>query len=211
MSNIQRKRKFYLVLLWILYSIPYIVVILLFILLSKGKLGYVPSFKDLENPENSLASEVYSEDEILLGKFFLENRTYVEFEELSANVVNALIATEDIRFYRHSGIDAKGMGRVLVKSILMGRKSSGGGSTITQQLAKNLYPRDTTYYKWRVRRITHLGVNKFKEWNTAVKLERNYTKNEILVMYLNTVPFGSNSYGIKSAAKIFFNTSPDKV
>ncbi|KPK84151.1 MAG: penicillin-binding protein [Bacteroides sp. SM23_62_1] len=207
----QRRRILYLVVLWTLYSIPYIVVIILFILLSKGRLGYVPSFQDLENPKNSLASEVYSDDGVLLGKFFLENRTYVEFEELSANVVNALIATEDIRFYRHSGIDAKGMGRVLIKSILMGRRSSGGGSTITQQLAKNLYPRDTTYYNWRVRRLIHLGINKFKEWNTAVKLERNYTKNEILVMYLNTVPFGSNSFGIKSAAKTFFNTSPDSL
>jgi penicillin-binding protein 1A len=211
MANIKRQRIIYLIVLWALYSIPYIVVILLFILLSKGKLGYVPSFKDLENPENSLASEVYTEDGELLGNFFLENRTYVEFEELSANVVNALIATEDIRFYRHSGIDAKGMGRVLIKSILMGRRSSGGGSTITQQLAKNLYPRDTTYYRWKIRRVLHLGVNKFKEWNTAVKLERNYTKNEIMVMYLNTVPFGSNSFGIKSAAKTFFNTSPDSL
>jgi penicillin-binding protein 1A len=211
MSKIPGHRRLYLAVLWTLYSIPYLVVIILFILLSKGKLGYVPTFEDLENPDNSLASEVYSEDGVLLGNFFLENRTYVEFEELSANMVNALIATEDIRFYRHSGIDAKGMARVLIKSILMGRRSSGGGSTITQQLAKNLYPRDTTYYRWKLRRMIHLGVNKFKEWNTAAKLERNYTKNEILVMYLNTVPFGSNAYGIKSAAKTFFNTSPDSL
>jgi len=211
MAKIPGHRKLYLAVLWTLYSIPYLVVIILFILLSKGRLGYVPTFEDLENPDNSLASEVYSEDGVLLGNFFLENRTYVEFEELSANMVNALIATEDIRFYRHSGIDAKGMARVLIKSILMGRTSSGGGSTITQQLAKNLYPRDTTYYRWKLRRMIHLGVNKFKEWNTAVKLERNYTKNEILVMYLNTVPFGSNAYGIKSAAKTFFNTSPDSL
>jgi penicillin-binding protein 1A len=211
MSGIPRRRKIYLAILWAIYSIPFMVLLILFILLSKGKLGYVPSFHDLENPENNLASEVYSEDSVLLGNFYLENRTYVGFEELSPNIVNALIATEDIRFTKHSGIDARGLARVLFKSILMGRKSSGGGSTITQQLAKNLYPRDTAYYKWGLMRNIHLGVNKFKEWNTAAKLERNYTKNEIIVMYLNTVPFGSNSYGIKSAAKTFFNTSPDSL
>jgi penicillin-binding protein 1A len=211
MSDVPRRRKIYLVILWTIYSIPFLVLTLLFILLSKGKLGYVPTFQDLENPENNLASEVYSEDSVLLGNFYLENRTYVGFEELSPNIVNALIATEDIRFNKHSGIDTRGLARVLFKSILMRRTSSGGGSTITQQLAKNLYPRDTAYYKWDLLRNIHLGVNKFKEWNTAVKLERNYTKNEILVMYLNTVPFGSNSYGIKSAAKTFFNTSPDSL
>ncbi len=211
MSGIPRRRNVCLVILWAIYSIPFLVLTLLFILLSKGKLGYVPTFQDLENPENNLASEVYSEDSILLGNFYLENRTYVGFEELSPNIVNALIATEDIRFNKHSGIDARGLARVLFKSILMGRSGSGGGSTITQQLAKNLYPRDTAYYKLGLLRSIHLGVNKFKEWNTAVKLERNYTKNEIIVMYLNTVPFGSNSYGIKSASKTFFNTSPDSL
>jgi penicillin-binding protein 1A len=211
MSGVAHRRKLYLVILWTIYSLPFLVLILLFILLSNGRLGYVPTFQDLENPENNLASEVYSEDSILLGNFYLENRTYVGFEELSPNIVNALIATEDIRFNKHSGIDARGLARVLFKSILMGRTSSGGGSTITQQLAKNLYPRDTTYYKWGLLRNIHLAVNKFKEWNTAVKLERNYTKSEIIVMYLNTVPFGSNSYGIKSAAKTFFNTSPDSL
>jgi len=187
------------------------ILILLFILLGKGKLGYVPTFEDLENPQNNLASEVYSADGKLLGKFYLENRTYVGFESLSPDLVNALLATEDIRFHRHSGIDARGLARVFIKSILLGRRSSGGGSTITQQLAKNLYPRDTTYYKWKVKRYVKLGVNKFKEWNTAVKLERNYTKNEILVMYLNTVPFGSNTFGIKSASRTFFNTTPDSL
>jgi len=124
--------------------------------------------------------------------------------------VDALIATEDIRFHRHSGVDARGTARMLIKSILL-RQNSGGGSTITQQLAKNLYPRDTTYYRWKVRRYGKLGVSKFKEWNTAAKLERNYTKNEIIVMYLNTVPFGHNTYGIKTAGKVFFDTSPDSL
>ena len=211
MTEIPRRRKIYLIVLWAIYSIPFLILILLFILLGRGRLGYVPTFQDLENPENNLASEVYSEDSVLLGNFYLENRTYVGFDELSPNIVNALIATEDIRFNKHSGIDARGLGRVLFKSILMRQKGSGGGSTITQQLAKNLYPRDTAYYRWGLLQSIHLGINKFKEWNTAVKLERNYTKNEILVMYLNTVPFGSNSYGIKSAANTFFNTSADSL
>jgi penicillin-binding protein 1A len=134
----------------------------------------------------------------------------VGFDELSPNVVNALMAIEDIRFRKHSGVDARGTARMIIKSILL-RQNAGGGSTITQQLAKNLYPRDTTYYSWAVRRYLKLGVSKFKEWNTAAKLERNYTKNEILVMYLNTVSFGHNTYGIKTASDVFFDTSPDSL
>ncbi|MFC2115494.1 transglycosylase domain-containing protein, partial [Bacteroidota bacterium] len=159
---------------------------------------------------NNLASEVYSADSVLLGPFYLENRTYVDFDDLSPNIVNALIATEDIRFNKHSGVDARGTARMLIKSLVL-QQDAGGGSTITQQLAKNLYPRDTTYYSWKVRRYMKLGVSKFKEWNTSVKLERNYTKNEILVMYLNTVPFGHNTYGIKTACDVFFDTSPDSL
>jgi len=211
MAIITRRRTLYLTILWFLYCLPFLTLILLYILLVNDKLGYVPSFEDLENPKNNLASEVYSEDEVLLGKFYLENRTYVEFESLSQNLVNALLATEDIRFHRHSGVDARGLGRVFVKSILLRQSSSGGGSTITQQLAKNLYPRDTIYYKSRIARTGKLGITKYKEWVTAIKLEKNYTKNEILVMYLNTVPFGSNSYGVKSAARTFFNTTPDSL
>jgi penicillin-binding protein 1A len=205
------KRIYYLIIFWFLYSLPFLILTLLFVLLFKGKLGFVPTFEDLENPKNNLASEVYSCDSVLLGKFYLENRTYVDFNELSPNIVNALIATEDIRFHRHSGVDARGLVRVFIKSIILGQESSGGGSTITQQLAKNLYPRDTTYYDWAIRRKIKLVVAKFKEWNTAVKLERNYTKNEIIVMYLNTVPFGHNAYGIKSAAKVYFDTTPDSL
>ena len=207
MAIITRRRKIYLTILWFLYCLPLLTLILLYILLVNDKLGYVPTFEDLENPDNNLASEVYSEDGELLGKFYLENRTFVEFESLSQNLVNALLATEDIRFHRHSGVDARGLGRVFVKSILLGQQSSGGGSTVTQQLAKNLYPRDTTYYKSRIARFGMLGITKYKEWVTAVKLERNYTKNEILVMYLNTVPFGSNSYGVKSAARTFSSST----
>ncbi len=210
MSTFKREWKKYLIIFWALFSIPFLVVILLFVLLGSGKLGYVPTFEDLENPKNNLASEVYSADGVLMGKFYLENRTYVDFDELSPNLVNALIATEDIRFHRHSGVDARGTARVFVRSILLGQ-DTGGGSTITQQLAKNLYPRDTTYYHWKIRRTLNLGVSKFKEWNTAAKLERNYTKNEIIVMYLNTVAYGHNTFGIKSASKVFFDTSSDSL
>ncbi len=210
MSSSKRFRRTCLIIFWFLYSIPYLILILLFILLASGNLGFIPSFEDLENPKNNLASEVYSADSVLLGKYYLENRTYVDFEELSPSIVNALIATEDIRFHRHSGVDARGLARVFIKSILLGQHA-GGGSTITQQLAKNLYPRDTTYYRWKVVRLMRLGVAKFKEWNTAAKLERNYTKNEIVVMYLNTVPFGSNTFGIKSAAKTYFDVTPDSL
>jgi penicillin-binding protein 1A len=184
---------------------------MIFALISLEKFGKMPTFKDLENPDNNLASEIYSEDGVLLGNYYYQNRSYINFDDLSPNMVNALVATEDIRFNKHSGIDARGLGRVLFYSILMNDRGSGGGSTITQQLAKNLFPRDTASYSSSIGRNLHLGIAKFKEWVTAIKLEKNYTKNEILVMYLNTVAFGGNSFGIKSAAKTFFNKTPDSL
>lgn len=211
MSKIKFTSKFYIRLFWILFSIPIVTIITLFILISFEKLGKMPTFEELENPENDLASEIYSEDGILIGNYYYRNRSYVKYDDLAPNIVNALIATEDIRFRKHSGIDARGLGRVLVYSILMNNRSSGGGSTITQQLAKNLFPRDTTTYKTSIGRNINLGLSKFKEWVTAVKLEKNYTKDEIIVMYLNTVPFGGNSFGIKSAAKTFFNKTTDSL
>ncbi|MFC2151521.1 transglycosylase domain-containing protein [Bacteroidota bacterium] len=211
MNKINFTTKFYIRLFWALIVIPIITIILLFILISFEKLGEMPSFKELENPENNLASEIYTDDEILIGTIFWDNRSFTKFEDLPNNVIDALIATEDVRFHKHSGIDARGLGRVLVYSILMNKKSSGGGSTITQQLAKNLFPRDTTSYRSKIGRKVHLGITKFKEWVTAVKLERNYTKNEIIGMYLNTVPFGGITYGIKSASKTYFNKTPDSL
>mgnify|MGYP001235194793 CR=1 FL=1 len=171
----------------------------------------MPTFEELENPENNLASEFYSADGVLLGTVFWDNRSYADYEEIPQNIIDALIATEDVRFHKHSGIDARGLGRVLVYSIILNKSSSGGGSTITQQLAKNLFPRDTATYKTSIGRNLHLGVSKFKEWVTAVKLERNYTKNEIIGMYLNTVPFGGITYGIKSASKTYFNKPSDSL
>ncbi len=202
---------------WILFSLPFIFMIILFTFIAIGgkdvprtDLRYMPDFKELENPESNLASQVFSSDQQLLGKYYFEeNRTVVEFENLSPYLVNALVATEDARFYDHSGIDARGLGRVLFKTVLMG-KNTGGGSTISQQLAKNLFPRDTKR-RSKIGRILALAFTKFKEWVIAVKLERNYTKEEILAMYFNTVPFGSMTYGIKSAAKTFFNCSPSEL
>ncbi|MBP5613160.1 MAG: transglycosylase domain-containing protein, partial [Bacteroidales bacterium] len=151
---------------------------LIFLFISLGWLGFMPSFEDLENPKTNLATEVISEDGYVLGKFYIENRSNISYDQLPENLVHALIATEDSRFYRHSGIDAKALARVAVGVATGHRK--GGGSTITQQLAKNLFPRnpDANFFQ--------LIFTKFKEWVVAVKLERNYAKSEIISMYFNT-------------------------
>lgn len=208
--KIDYSKRTYIRAFWTIFAIPFFVLFIIFILISQEVFGPMPTFEDLENPDNNLASQVISEDGEVLGKYYYQNRSYVKFRELSPNIVNALIATEDIRFHKHSGVDAKGLARVAFKTILLGQ-STGGGSTITQQLAKNLFPRDTTIYNSSIARKTNLVLAKFKEWVTASKLERNYTKKEILVMYLNTVPFGGHSFGIKSAAKTFFATHPDSL
>jgi penicillin-binding protein 1A len=195
---------------WVIISLPAVFLLTLFILISTHRLGPLPSFEELENPDNSLAAEVYSEDNVQLGKFYIQNRTWTEYEDISPYVIDALIATEDIRFYRHSGIDFRGLARVLVKTIMLGQ-NTGGGSTITQQLAKNLFlPRDLSNDPAIVR-ASKLAVAKFKEWQTAVKLEKSYTKEEIITMYLNVFDFIYNAVGINSAARIYFNTTPDSL
>jgi penicillin-binding protein 1A len=201
--------KKYQIWFWAIFSFPLILVIVLFILISRGKLGPMPSFGELENPEYYLAAQVLSEDGVLLGKISIENRTWTEYKDLSPYLINALIATEDIRFQRHSGIDIRGLGRAAVKTVLMGQ-GTGGGSTITQQLAKQLYPRDTARNSSLMRKIK-LSVSKFKEWQTAIKLERSYTKEEIITMYLNKFDFSFNAIGIRSAARVYFNTTPDSL
>ena len=163
----------------------------------------LPSLEELENPRSNLASEIISSDQKVIGKYYIENRTNVSFNQISPNVVNALIATEDARFYKHSGVDVRALGRA-ISGALSGRESSGGGSTITQQLAKMLFPRENL-------NKVQLVLRKFKEWVIAVKLERNYTKNEIIAMYLNKFDFINNAVGIKSAARIYFNTTPDSL
>jgi penicillin-binding protein 1A len=175
-----------------------------------GLFGPLPSFKLLDNPRNDLASEVYSSDGVLLGKYFRENRTPVAYEEISPNVIDALIATEDARFEKHSGVDFRSLGRVLFKSILLLQEDEGGGSTITQQLAKNLYKIREEENAGLLDRVPVVNtlIIKTKEWITAINLEENYTKKEIITLYLNTVDFGSNAYGIQSAAKTFFKKTP---
>jgi penicillin-binding protein 1A len=162
----------------------------------------MPTFEELEDPKSNLATEVYSSDSALLGTYYVENRSNVTFEHISPYLVQALLAIEDIRFYEHSGIDEKALIRVFWGLVTGSNK--GGGSTLTQQLAKNLFPRG---------RLTkpELVIRKFQEWVTAAKLERTYSKEEIMAMYLNTVFFGNNSYGIKQAARSFFGKTPDSL
>lgn len=172
----------------------------------------IPSFEELEDPQKNLATEIISEDGVILSTFHIQNRSYVSYDELSPNLVNAVVATEDVRFFNHSGIDFRSLGRVVVKSLLLGqRSSSGGGSTLTQQLAKTLYPRDTSRSGIPGASSMKLALSKFKEWITAVKLERNYTKEEILSMYLNAVFYGSNAYGIRAASNTFFAKQPSEL
>jgi penicillin-binding protein 1A len=213
MENLSDKHKKYLKIFWYIILAPLTLFILLILFISLGWIGgEMPKFEDLENPIKNLATEVYSEDGRVLGTFYYEeNRNNVEYKDLSPYVVQALIAREDHRFYKHSGIDFWGLMRVFGKTIMLGNISQGGGSTISQQLAKNLFQRDTTDYRFSLVRKTVLGVSKFREWVIAVKLERNYTKEEVITMYLNTVSFGSDAYGIKAAAREYFRKSPDSL
>ncbi len=208
-KSIDRK-KLYLRILWLVFITPVVMVFLIFILIGKGKLGYIPSFDELENPQNNLASLIFTEDSAVLGRYYLENRTFVDYEDLSPNMVNALVATEDIRFERHSGIDARGLARVIFRTIL-GGQNTGGGSTLTQQLAKNLYKTRNFTSNSSIGRRFELFMFKFSEWVTAVRLEKQYTKSEILTMYLNTVEFQHDAFGIQSASQVFFNTTPDSL
>ncbi|MCC5931790.1 MAG: transglycosylase domain-containing protein [Cyclobacteriaceae bacterium] len=180
--------------------------------------GQLPSYKALENPEskNDLSSELISSDGVLLGKYYRFNRTQVSFDDLSPELVQTLLATEDIRFYEHAGIDLRGMLRVGFYSILLRRESAGGGSTISQQLAKNIFntrlfeadPETEGLLHKINSRYLNLLISKTKEWIVAVHLESSFTKNEIMAMYLNTIFFGHNTYGIKVASRTFFNKEP---
>lgn len=170
---------------------------LFFLLASWGVFGAMPSFDQLENPDSNVATEIISEDGVTIGKFYVENRTPVKYADLPQHLVEALIATEDERFHDHSGIDARG---TLRAALSLG--ADGGASTITQQLAKNLFHRDRPgFFLFRI-------VQKAKEWIIATRLERQYTKEEIIAMYLNTVDFVNHAVGIRSASKIYFNKEP---
>ena len=203
--NYKKKFKRLTVILWVLFFIPIITIVTLFYLIAQGQLGFMPSIDELANPKSVLATEVYSSDGKVLGTYFKENRSKVNYSDISPNVINALIATEDVRFLEHSGIDFRSLGRVIFKTVLGQDQSSGGGSTITQQLAKMLFPRERNQTKFQ------LAMRKFKEWVIAVKLEKYYTKEEILAMYLNKFDFLNLAVGIKSAAQIYFNETPQEL
>ena len=194
---------------WLLFTLPIVMVCGLIALV--WAFADIPSFEELENPDSKLATQVIAEDGEILTTFHIENRSYVTFGELSQNLVNAAVATEDVRFYNHSGIDFKSLGRVAVKTLLGGDSSQGGGSTITQQLAKTLYPRQDVSSKIPGVSIIKMVWIKLKEWVTAVKLERSYTKDEIMNMYMNAIFFGSNAYGIKAASQTFFAKAPSEL
>lgn len=192
---------------WGIIIAPLAIGIIIFALIGFGAFGELPSFEELENPKSNISTEIISEDGVQLGSFFVENRSFVDYDDLSPFLVAALVSTEDSRFYSHSGIDVQSLFRVAFKTLLLSQ-NQGGGSTISQQLAKNLYPRDTTVYSSSITRNASLIISKFKEWITAAMLEYNYTKEEIIVMYLNIVEYGSNAFGIKSAAQTFFGKTP---
>jgi penicillin-binding protein 1A len=176
---------------------------LFFSFISNGILGYMPSFKDLENPKSMVATDIITTDNKSLGRFYKEeNRSLANYKDLSPHLVHALVATEDERFYSHSGIDLRSFGRA-VKGIVTG-KNAGGGSTISQQLAKLLFPRESNSG-------LKLVIRKFREWVIAVKLEKSYTKEEIMTMYLNKFEFINGAFGVDVASKTYFNTSPDSL
>ncbi|MCW5908207.1 MAG: transglycosylase domain-containing protein [Chitinophagales bacterium] len=187
---------------WVAFFISILFTVFLFYQLAEGNLGYMPGFAELENPKSSLATEVISTDREVIGRYYIENRSNITYDDLNDNLRNALLATEDIRFFQHTGVDLRALIRV-VKGVATGN-SQGGGSTVTQQLAKNLFPRE------RLNKL-ELVFRKLKEWIIAVKLERAYTKQEIMAMYFNTVPFSDNAYGVKSAAYVYFGKQVDSL
>lgn len=176
-----------------------IFVLSLFLLVRIGAYGKLPSTAELKAVQSHTASEVYSIDGVLLGKYYIENRTIVDNEHISQDLINALIATEDARFFEHKGIDLRAWVRVFLRTVLMNDSGGGGGSTLSQQLAKNLFPRKEHI-------ILTIPINKIKEMYTARRLEKAYSKEDLINLYLNTVPFGGNVYGVEVAAQTFFDT-----
>lgn len=196
--------KFF-VIFWSVVLVGIIGVFVFFWLISAGKLGFMPTFEELENPNNRFASEVYFADGPIMNRYFeKENRKYIEYREIPQSVIDALIATEDVRFYDHSGVDVRGLFRV-AKGLLTANTSAGGGSTISQQLAKMLFPRESDL------NVFELAIRKFREWVIAVRLEKSYTKEEILTMYLNKYDFLNLAVGISSAADIYFQVPLDSL
>ena len=192
--------------LWTINFCGVALVMLIGVMIYLGYIGYMPPVEGLLNPEDRFASRLFTSDGVEMGRFYQSrnNRVYADYSEISPNVINALIATEDERFMQHSGIDIMALSRVLFKTILLRQKNAGGGSTITQQLAKQLYSPESDGLMDRF-------IQKPVEWAIAVKLERYYTKEEIIKMYLNQFDFLNNAVGIKTAAHVYFNTTPDSL
>lgn len=186
---------------WLIGFSPLIGLVLMLFLAAVGLFGKLPSFEELENPRSNQSSIIYSADGKVLGKYYIQNRTNVAYDEISPSLIDALVATEDERFYNHSGID----GKATLRAVLSGG-GEGGGSTITQQLAKILFHGQER----KGGKINRL-FQKFKEWVISAKLERNYTKNEILTMYLNMADFGHEIFGVQTASKIYFNKKPSEL
>ncbi|WP_181305625.1 penicillin-binding protein 1A [Rufibacter sp. XAAS-G3-1] len=169
-----------------------------------GLFGWLPTKRQLKSVQNNMPSEVYTADSVLIGRYFIQDRTNVAYDQIAEPAIKALVATEDVRFYEHDGVDYRSLARVFVKSLLLQNESSGGGSTLSQQLAKNLFPRKDVGF-------LSMPVNKLREAILARRFEAIYTKEELLALYLNTVPMGGNVYGIESAARRFFSTSADSL
>lgn len=201
-----KKQSFrkYLKIMWGVAFVLLVIAFVFFWAVSAGKFGFMPTFEELENPKHLVATEIITSDSQILGKYFEEeNRKLIDYNDLGENLVNALVATEDERFYKHAGIDLRGLFRV-VKGVVINDTKSGGGSTISQQLAKLLFPRESnTGLK--------LVIRKFREWVIAVKLERSYTKEEIITMYLNKFEFINGAFGVHVAAQTYFNTTPESL
>ena len=209
----KKKNKWVLISILVLWSIigtVYTAVISLFVAISCGWAGYVPDTDKLENPQSEYATQVISSDGVVMGSWYSSkpgvttNRVRVEYDEIPQHLVEALVATEDVRYYEHSGIDGKSLLRVIVKSIILRQENSGGGSTITQQLAKMLHTKPESGMMARIRQ-------KPNEWVIAAKLEKRFTKDEILTMYLNKYDFGNNAIGLTSAAGIYFGKHPSQL
>ncbi len=203
LSPLTSRQRAVIIILWGLFLGGIVAGIVFFMMVYNGAIGYMPPVEELKNPTDRFASVVYSADGQELGRYFRNtgNRVYADFDEISENMVNALVATEDSRFEEHSGIDVRALARVAVKTLLLGQRNAGGGSTITQQLAKQLYSPESNGLMNRI-------MQKPIEWMIAVKLERFYSKEEILKMYLNQFDFLYNAVGIKSAAYVYFGKRP---
>lgn len=199
----KNKRRSIVRKMWTWFAIFVGLLVLLFVLIYNGVIGYMPAIDQLKNPTDKFASTIYSADGVEMGRYYRSrsNRIYVDFDEMSPHLTDALIATEDSRFDEHSGIDVKAIGRAIIKRIIMGQKSAGGGSTITQQLAKQLYSPES-------HNIFERALKKPVEWVIAVKLERYYTKDEIIKMYFNQFDFLNNAVGIKMASEVYFDKDP---